>query len=124
MSDRYKIETIRFRVDKLEKELIKKKAQEVGLENNISEYIRRAVFRRGMRNKYETDLEMNLIKLNADQARLGNLFNQWLKSNLHYDLTLTFKLIDTVKKALELTITNQELIKAELDYLRNDRLDI
>lgn len=115
--DQKKVERIHIRLSKEEKNIFLQKASEAGV-RTISDYVRRVVLRFKLRNAYELDRELDLIKLNADQARLGNLVNQWLKKEPDVYSASTEEML---KKILSAILDNQDEIKKEIQYLRKSR---
>lgn len=92
------------RVTHEEKEKIKKMAETYGL--NVSEYMRQAALAQEMKGQAEAATIVKLSKINADQARLGNLLKLALDSGVD--------LVEIKRVVKEISIVQQELKEAVL----------
>ena len=75
-----KTERIDLRVTPAEKLRMEKLARQAG-ENSLSGYIRKAALNKKIKSQLDADLVLELIKMNADLSRLGNLLK--LTMNVH-----------------------------------------
>ncbi|WP_254059216.1 plasmid mobilization protein [Vibrio parahaemolyticus] len=78
-----KTELIKFRVSTEEKEKIETLAARSSAKN-VSEYVRLKALNKKLSSKVDATVAFELIKLNADLSRLGNLFRLSLKDNNKY----------------------------------------
>ncbi|ENP7383822.1 hypothetical protein ACEC18_004433 [Vibrio parahaemolyticus] len=78
-----KTELIKFRVSTEEKEKIETLAARSSAKN-MSEYVRLKAMNKKLFSKVDATVAFELIKLNADLSRLGNLFRLSLKDNNKY----------------------------------------
>ncbi|SKC34210.1 hypothetical protein CZ809_03822 [Photobacterium piscicola] len=73
---------IKARISKNEKIAIAKKADNAGI--SVSEYIRKSALNAKIHSKYDDDLFDELLRMNTDLKRLGNLFRLSLKESVSY----------------------------------------
>ncbi|WP_238811711.1 plasmid mobilization protein [Vibrio parahaemolyticus] len=78
-----KTELLQIRVSTEEKEKIETFAARSSAKN-VSEYIRLKALNKKLSSKVDATVAFELIKLNADLSRLGNLFRLSLKDNNKY----------------------------------------
>ncbi|HHY0408099.1 MULTISPECIES: plasmid mobilization protein [Vibrio] len=78
-----KTELIKFRVSSEEKEKIETLAARSSAKN-VSEYVRLKALNKKLSSKVDATVAFELIKLNSDLSRLGNLFRLSLKDNNKY----------------------------------------
>lgn len=107
---------VTFRVNSKEKELLDLYGK--WFVKPTSDYIRAAVFGYQIPDPEELELRKSLLNLNANQARLGNLLNQWLGSQYHSDITNELRAAEHIMKVLQLIENNQQNIKDQLNLLR------
>ncbi|EIO4563768.1 hypothetical protein LQM11_004407 [Vibrio parahaemolyticus] len=104
-----KTELIKFRVSTEEKEKIETFAARSSAKN-VSEYVRLKALNKKLSSKVDATVAFELIKLNADLSRLGNLFRLSLKENNKY----TKEQIEFIESQLAETI---QLLKNKVSSL-------
>ncbi|HIF9201924.1 TPA: plasmid mobilization protein [Photobacterium damselae] len=78
-----KTEIIRIRVSESEKIKLQQLASKSSA-RNLSDYIRSTALNKKIATKFDNDLVLSLLKVNADLARLGNLFRITLHESYNY----------------------------------------
>ncbi|HIF9287258.1 hypothetical protein WAX88_21055 (plasmid) [Photobacterium damselae subsp. damselae] len=78
-----KTEIIRIRVSESEKIKLQQLASKSSA-RNLSDYIRSTALNKKIATKFDNDLVLSLLKVNADLARLGNLFRITLHESSNY----------------------------------------
>lgn len=100
-----KTERIYLRVTEQEKAAIEAKAKKAGLENNVSKYIRLAALNKKISSQLDSDVALELLKMNIELTKLGNLQRMTLKTNYNYSLVqiqeIEENLINITKKIKE-----------------------
>ncbi|HIF9162547.1 TPA: plasmid mobilization protein [Photobacterium damselae] len=78
-----KTEIIRIRVSESEKIKLQQLASKSSA-RNLSDYIRSTALNKKIATKFDNELVLSLLKVNADLARLGNLFRITLHESSNY----------------------------------------
>ncbi|WP_341489817.1 hypothetical protein WAX86_20225 (plasmid) [Photobacterium damselae subsp. damselae] len=78
-----KTEIIKLRVSVEEKKRLIQLTERSSA-NNLSEYLRYSGLNKKIVTKFDNDLVLSLLKVNADLARLGNLFRITLHESSNY----------------------------------------
>ncbi|XUA21506.1 plasmid mobilization protein (plasmid) [Citrobacter sp. OP27] len=78
-----KTSMLKFRVSDEQKKLIETLASHSSF-GSVSEYVRARALNHKIESRFDADFMLELIKINADIARLGNLLRLSLKDNNKY----------------------------------------
>ena len=78
-----KTELIKFRVSEDEKNKLLILTSRSSA-NSLSEYIRWAALNKKITTRFDNELVLSLLRVNADLARLGNLFRMTLRESSRY----------------------------------------
>jgi hypothetical protein len=96
-----KTSTMRFRATEEQRNQIEMLASQSSA-GSVSGYIRSCALNKKLKSTFDHDIALELLKLNSDLARLGNLFRLSLKDSNKYSAEqidiIQNLLIDTCKK--------------------------
>lgn len=95
-----KTSVLQIRLTDEEKETITELAAQSAC-GSVSEYIRSCAMNKTIKNRFDQMQTLELIKINTDIARLGNLFRLSLKDNNKYSAEQLKRIIDSLESTCD-----------------------